>query len=189
MSLPTLSPAVTGALERIIEQFRGNPNSALVGLALRKDPVIKDKYQINVDAVIYELTQLVLAEIRADPKKDFALRYNHGKPQWSLVHFGSLEPMVRVLEFGAQKYSTDNWKSGFPDKKIMESMMRHLACMMDGEINDPETGLPHVGHLMCNCMFLSYQQLNRKDNGATNKGGDDARGDGRDEGPHAAHDK
>ena len=28
-----------------------------------------------------------------------ALRYNEGKPQWSLIDFDSLEPMVRVLEY------------------------------------------------------------------------------------------
>lgn len=187
-----MSHDVREVLEEVIARCRaGDLHLGSVGTVLYNDAYLKERYGGKLDSALPILTKMVLGELDIPPvpKKDFALRYNHGKPQWSLVHFGSLEPMVRVLEFGAQKYSTDNWKSGFPDKKIMESMMRHLACMMDGEINDPETGLPHVGHLMCNCMFLSYQQLNRKDNGATNKGGDDARGDGRDEGPHAAHDK
>ena len=39
-------------------------------------------------------------------------RYNTGKIQWSLVDFDSLEPMVRVLEFGAKKYDAHNWKKG-----------------------------------------------------------------------------
>lgn len=34
-----------------------------------------------------------------------ALRYNEWKPQWSLVDFGSLEPMVRGLEYWAKKYT------------------------------------------------------------------------------------
>lgn len=34
-----------------------------------------------------------------------AKRYNDGKLKWSLVDFESLEPMVRVLEFGAKKYT------------------------------------------------------------------------------------
>lgn len=95
---------------------------------------------------------------RLTPKAD---RFNVGKPKWGLVHFGSLVPFVRVLEFGAKKYSPDNWKQGFPDRDLMECMQRHLAAMLDGEENDPETGLPHQAHIMCNCMFLSYQQLNR----------------------------
>ena len=30
-------------------------------------------------------------------------RFNEGKLKWSLVHFKSLEPMVRVLEYGCRK--------------------------------------------------------------------------------------
>jgi hypothetical protein len=115
-----------------------------------------------------------------------ALRYNEGKPQWSLVDFDSLEPMVRVLEYGAHKYSIfkdkegnlikgadisvedakeleivssgkDNWKLGFANKfKILESLFRHLIALMKGETHDKESGLPHIGHLMCNALFFSY---------------------------------
>ncbi len=35
-----------------------------------------------------------------------SLRYNTGKPQWSLVDFKSLEPLVRVMEYGCIKYTT-----------------------------------------------------------------------------------
>lgn len=86
-----------------------------------------------------------------------AMRFNNGKLQWSLVHFKSLEPMVKVLEFGAQKYDRDNWKKGLGLGKVMESMMRHVAAIMDGEITDPESGLPHIGHIMCNAMFWQYE--------------------------------
>ena len=36
------------------------------------------------------------------------LRYNKEKLKWSLVDFESLEEMVKVLEFGAEKYEPDN---------------------------------------------------------------------------------
>jgi hypothetical protein len=93
---------------------------------------------------------------------DHALRYNEGKPKWSLVHFPSLEPMVRVLEYGAAKYSTpeesgiDNWKKPMDKKQILESAMRHLIRLMEDEELDSESHLPHVGHLMCNLLFYSY---------------------------------
>lgn len=116
-----------------------------------------------------------------------ALRYNEGKLQWSLVHYKSLEPMIRVLEYGAHKYSTfedslgnkytgdkvsqqdvkemnltqlssgrDNWKKEMDPKKILESMQRHLAALMDGEELDQESKISHIGHLMCNCLFYNY---------------------------------
>lgn len=85
-----------------------------------------------------------------------ALRHNSGKPRWSLVEFKSLEPLVRVLEFGATKYAPDNWKLGLDRREILDSMMRHVAALVDGEATDPESGLPHVGHILCNAMFYSH---------------------------------
>jgi len=85
-----------------------------------------------------------------------ALRYNEWKTRWSLVDWKSMEPMVQVLEFGAKKYEEENWKKPMDKKQILNSAMRHLIAMMNGEENDPESGLPHVGHLMCNAMFYSY---------------------------------
>jgi hypothetical protein len=67
-------------------------------------------------------------------------RFNEGKLKWSLVHFKSLEPMVRVLMFGAKKYSPNQWKKGLNKTEILESMQRHLAALMDGEEVDIESG-------------------------------------------------
>lgn len=95
------------------------------------------------------------------------MRFNEGKPQWSLIDFKSLEPMVRVLEFGAKKYARDNWKKGLDKNQILESMMRHVVALMDGEVNDSESGLPHIGHIMCNTMFWSF--MNRKEGELSNR--------------------
>ena len=93
-------------------------------------------------------------------KPEQAKRYNEGKPQWSLVNYKSLEPMVRVLEFGCEKYDRDNWKKGMPTHKILESMQRHLAALMDGEQFDSETGISHMGHIQANAMFYNYHTKN-----------------------------
>lgn len=85
-----------------------------------------------------------------------ALRFNEGKPKWSLVHYKSVEPLVRVLEMGANKYARDNWKLSMTKTDILDSLQRHLACLMDGEQLDQESGLPHTGHIMANAMFYQY---------------------------------
>lgn len=95
--------------------------------------------------------------------KELADRYNQGKLQWSLVDFESLEDLVRVLEFGAQKYAPNNWKKGLKTTKITESMLRHIFALLNGEDVDQESGLPHTGHILCNAMFLSYMIKNRPD--------------------------
>lgn len=90
-----------------------------------------------------------------------AERLNNGKLQWGLVDFSSLEEMVRVLEFGAKKYSPDNWKKGSPTVELCESLLRHVFAFISGENNDPESKLSHLGHIMCNVMFLSYMMKNK----------------------------
>lgn len=65
--------------------------------------------------------------------------------------------------FGAQKYSAHNWKGGLKYTEICESMQRHMNSFQEGEDVDPESGLPHIGHILCNAMFLSYMYQVRKD--------------------------
>jgi len=107
---------------------------------------IKDEIEKEVD----NFTQ---ALIERDKQ---ALRYNQGKVQWSLVDYKSIEPMVRVLEYGCKKYAKDNWKKGMPASQIIESMLRHTYKLLEGELVDPESGIEHVGHIQCNAMFLAY---------------------------------
>lgn len=83
-----------------------------------------------------------------------ALRYNKGKPQYSLIALDCLEECARVLEFGAKKYARDNWRKGMPQNEIIDSLLRHLSALQRGEEIDPESGLPHIGHIQCNAMFL-----------------------------------
>jgi len=91
-----------------------------------------------------------------------SLRFNDGKLKWSYVHFKSLEPMIHVLMFGAQKYTPNNWMIKLDRKEILESSMRHLTDLLDGEEIDKESGLPHAGHIQCNMMFYNYHTEKEK---------------------------
>lgn len=88
--------------------------------------------------------------------KNKAIRHNQGKVQWSLVPMKALEPMVKVLMFGATKYSPNNWMKGMSYTTIYNSMQRHINSFMDGEDNDPDSKMHHVGHILCNALFLSW---------------------------------
>lgn len=87
-----------------------------------------------------------------------ALRYNENKVEWSLVDWKSLEPMVKVLMYGSKKYAPDNWKKGQDLRSLSSCLMRHLVAFMDGEDIDPESGEHHLGHVMCNAMFMIHSQ-------------------------------
>lgn len=94
------------------------------------------------------------------------LRHNSGKPEFSylpnsflmtLPNNISLEMLLgttRVLEFGAKKYSPDNWRKSGSWRKATDSALRHLLHAINGEKIDPESGLYHMDHFGCNLAFL-----------------------------------
>lgn len=96
-------------------------------------------------------------------ENNIGARFNQGKLRWSLVSRKALEPLVKVLMFGAKKYDAHNWKKGLKYTEVCESLQRHMDAFIDGENDDKESKLSHVGHIMCNAMFLSYMYLFRKD--------------------------
>jgi hypothetical protein len=85
-----------------------------------------------------------------------ALRYNEGKPRWSLVDFKALEPLVQVLEYGAKKYTEDNWKLDMEIRTAIDSLLRHAIKLSEGELVDQESGLPHTGHIQANALFIQH---------------------------------
>lgn len=126
-------------------------------------------------------------DTRTKENQPFALRFNSGKIDWTIIDFPALKPLVDVLMYGEHKYSTfenietgeqktgqhvtreevkvgwkliisgrDNWKMGFSVRELQKSTMRHKVAMLSGELNDSESGCPHVGHVMANELFISY---------------------------------
>lgn len=62
--------------------------------------------------------------------------------------------LARVLTFGARKYAPRNWEKGLAWSRVIGPLKRHLAAFEHGEDIDPESGLLHVEHLLCNAAFL-----------------------------------
>lgn len=94
-----------------------------------------------------------------------AVKADTGKTQWSLLPWDSLEEIVKVMEFGAGKYSPWNWANGdgFKFHRLFNSSMRHfIAWFWKREDNDPETGLSHMAHLGCNVLFLLHYIVNKE---------------------------
>jgi len=83
-----------------------------------------------------------------------AQRNNQEKVKLSLIDLSALEDCAKVLDFGAKKYSRDNWQKGLVLTEILDSMLRHIADLRNGEYIDIESGLPHIGHIQANSMFL-----------------------------------
>jgi hypothetical protein len=69
-----------------------------------------------------------------------------------------------VLKFGADKYAARNWEGGLSFSRCFDATQRHLIAWWAGEDNDPETGINHLAHAMCELMFiLAFVVRGRKD--------------------------
>lgn len=97
-----------------------------------------------------------------EPKAKGA-KYDQDKPRMDLLDPPFLEGVAKVLTFGAQKYAAHNWRGGIAYSRLIASLYRHLGAINRGEDIDPESGLPHVYHLGCNCQFLASMMQTRPD--------------------------
>jgi hypothetical protein len=82
-------------------------------------------------------------------------RFNSGKPDYSLIPLCTLEDEARVWMHGKAKYAAWNWAKGMAWSVPFGCAMRHLAAWQKGEEIDPESGLPHLAHAMCNLRMLT----------------------------------
>lgn len=67
-----------------------------------------------------------------------------------------IEAVAKVLTFGAAKYQPNNWKYCEDPGRYQDALLRHVLAMLKGEECDPESGLHHLDHVLCNIMFLEW---------------------------------
>lgn len=89
------------------------------------------------------------------------LKYDEEKSPIDLVDSAFLEGVANVLAMGAKKYSRHNWRRGIAYSRLIAATYRHLGAINKGEDLDSESGLPHVHHLACCVMFLSWMMQNK----------------------------
>lgn len=108
-------------------------------------------------------------------EKGSGARYNDNKPNFSLIPLETLVDEIRVWEYGAKKYAEWNWVKGMDWTIPFSCAMRHLSAWQAGEDLDPETGISHIAHAMCNLRMLTlYTKTfpegdNREANGFLNE--------------------
>ena len=95
-----------------------------------------------------------IGDVTSDAKGSGA-RYNDNKPDYSLIPLATLEDEARVWMYGKAKYAAWNWAKGMPWSVPFACLMRHMAAWQRGEECDPESGLPHLAHAMCNLRMLT----------------------------------
>lgn len=90
---------------------------------------------------------------------DQTAKADAGKLQLSLVPGNLIRACAVVRMYGNQKYGDpDNWKQVEP-QRYRDAAYRHwLAYIDDHTAVDPESGIPHLWHCICNLAFLAQME-------------------------------
>ena len=83
-----------------------------------------------------------------------AVKHDQDKLPMHLLSTEALEQIAAVLQFGAQKYDSHNWRKGFAWSRPLSAALRHILAFNRGEDCDPESNLSHLAHAACCLMFL-----------------------------------
>ena len=97
-----------------------------------------------------------------------SMAQRHGKdtkPPLSFVLLSKevAEGEARVWQMGAKKYARGQWLKGMYWTTAADSLTRHLVAFLNGEDLDPESGLPHVDHIVTSAKILAHSVHTRKD--------------------------
>ena len=146
------------------EQFHmavGNVNSNAKGSGARAngDKVPMDLIPVSVWRNKWRtaMSQNVDGEALMDVM--FALqRWQEGEdePLSSVLSSHCLDGACRVFEYGAKKYAAWNWAKGMAWSVPLGCALRHMQAVLDGELLDDESGLPHIDHVFSNLIMLDY---------------------------------
>lgn len=82
------------------------------------------------------------------------MKFDTDKPDMSLLSSIAIEELAKVLSFGKVKYAAHNWRKGITTSRLIGACLRHIFSYLRGESKDSETGLSHIAHAMCCCMFI-----------------------------------
>ena len=86
-------------------------------------------------------------------------KHDSEKPRYDLLPPVAIDLMAQAMTFGAKKYKPEGWRT-VPDalQRYQAALLRHSFAMLRGELNDPESGLPHAAHAMCCAAFIAELQ-------------------------------
>lgn len=86
-----------------------------------------------------------------------ANKHLEGKLRVELITPHMTIGLAEVLTYGSRKYDDNNWLKGIPLSVSYGAAQRHLVRFYGGEDIDPESGLHHLKHAMCNIAMMIHQ--------------------------------
>lgn len=89
------------------------------------------------------------------------MKHDGGKLDWTLLPWAPLQEVVKVLEFGEKLYARDNWQQVRPLRfRYLKAAFRHVIAYSMGEKQAQDSGLHHLAHAVCDCLFIIWGDAN-----------------------------
>jgi len=87
------------------------------------------------------------------------VKQDKGKRRMDLLPWKALDLVGDVLTYGIAKYPEpkNNYEANSSEEDIERyraALLRHLSAKAQGELLDPESGLPHDAHVATNALFI-----------------------------------
>ena len=78
-----------------------------------------------------------------------------------------------ALTDGALKYGRSNWRvAGVRTSIYIDAAQRHITAYFEGEDNDPDSGIPHLGHaLACLAIIIDAEAAGKLNDDRQVRGG------------------
>jgi len=97
-----------------------------------------------------------------------ATKHNAGKAQWGLLLADfqeELHEMIKVRQYGIEKYEKENWKLPLPEKDFFtDPAIRHIILAQQGAFFDAKSKLPHLAHAAMSCIMALWHEIDKRPN-------------------------
>jgi len=81
------------------------------------------------------------------------IKHDSGKLRMDLLPPEAIRALAQVMTMGAVKYGENTWR-GVEIERYEAALLRHWLAWKEGEKRCPESGLPHMAHVMTNAAFI-----------------------------------
>lgn len=90
-----------------------------------------------------------------------AVKYDTGKPDFTLVPIEAMEMMAEGFAYGARKYRRSNYRqSGLEWTRLAAACLRHVYQWLFVSTIDAESGCNHISLALCSLAMLAFQIKN-----------------------------
>lgn len=88
-------------------------------------------------------------------------KFDAAKPPIHLLPWDALDEVVKVLALGEKKYGARNWEKGMDWHRLFRAGVGHLKDWFLRKGPDEESGISHLAHAACCCLFLLAYEIRK----------------------------